>query len=377
MSLNILAAALFASLLLLAGCAGKSQPPASSQAPLDVIVVSVQQKDVPIYGDWVATLDGYVNANIQPQVSGYLIKQDYQEGSYVRKDDILFEIDPRPFQAALDQAKGQLAQARGQLAQAEAQLALSKINVQRNTPLAKAHAIAQAQLDTDIQAQAQNEALIKTHQASIQAGEAAVEVAELNLGFTKVRSLVSGIAGIATTQIGNLVGPSTLLTTVSDVDPIKVYFPISEQEYLRVAGNFTSEVPLQLTLADGSVYPHPGKIAFSNRQVDPQTGTIRMVALFANPRNLLRPGQFGRVRAMTAFHKGALLVPQRAVNELQGHYQIAVVGANNRVSIRTVELGERVGEMWIVERGVNAGDSVISEGVSKVRDGMTVNPKRA
>jgi membrane fusion protein (multidrug efflux system) len=374
--LNILASALLASLLLLAGCAGNSQQPAASAPPLDVIVVPVEQKDVPIYADWVATLDGYINANIQPQVSGYLVKQDYQEGSYVRKDDVLFEIDPRPFQAALDQAKGQLAQARGQLAQAEAQLALAKINVQRNTPLAKAHAIAQSQLDTDIQAQAQNEALIKTYQASIQAGEAAVEVAELNLGFTKVRSLIEGIAGIATTQIGNLVGPSTLLTTVSDVNPIKVYFPISEQEYLRVAGNFTSKVPLQLTLANGSVYPHPGKIAFSNRQVDPQTGTIRMAALFANPGNLLRPGQFGRVRAMTAFRKGALLVPQRAVNELQGHYQVAVVGADNRVSVRTVHVGERVGEMWIIESGVSPGDRVVSEGVAKVRDGMTVNPKR-
>ena len=375
--MNILVSALLASLLLLAGCAGNSQSPASSQAPLDVIVVPVEQKDVPIYGDWVATLDGYINANIQPQVSGYLIKQDYQEGSYVHKDDVLFEIDPRPFQAALDQAKGQLAQARGQLAQAQAQLALSKINVQRNTPLAKAHAIAQSQLDTDIQAQAQNEALVTTSQAAIQAGEAAVEVAELNLGFTKVRSLISGIAGIATTQIGNLVGPSTLLTTVSDVNPIKVYFPISEQEYLRVAGNFTSRVPLQLTLANGNIYPHPGKIAFSNRQVDPQTGTIRMAALFANPRNLLRPGQFGRVRAMTALRKGALLVPQRAVNELQGHYQVAVVGADNRVSIRTVQVGERAGEMWIIESGVSPGDRVVSEGVAKVRDGMTVNPKRA
>ena len=375
--MNILVSALLASLLLLAGCAGNSQSPASPQAPLDVIVVPVEQKDVPIYGDWVATLDGYINANIQPQVSGYLIKQDYQEGSYVHKDDVLFEIDPRPFQAALDQAKGQLAQARGQLAQAHAQLALSKINVQRNTPLAKAHAIAQSQLDTDIQAQAQNEALVTTSQAAIQAGEAAVEVAELNLGFTKVRSLISGIAGIATTQIGNLVGPSTLLTTVSDVNPIKVYFPISEQEYLRVAGNFTSRVPLQLTLANGNIYPHPGKIAFSNRQVDPQTGTIRMAALFANPRNLLRPGQFGRVRAMTALRKGALLVPQRAVNELQGHYQVAVVGADNRISIRTVQVGERAGEMWIIESGVSPGDRVVSEGVAKVRDGMTVNPKRA
>jgi membrane fusion protein, multidrug efflux system len=374
--LKILASLLWAALLLMAGCAGKSQSPPSA-SPLDVIVVPVEQKDVPIYGDWVATLDGSVNANIQPQVSGYLIKQDYREGSFVHKDDILFEIDPRPFQAALDQAKGQLAQARGQFAQAQAQLALSKINVQRNTPLAKARAIAQSQLDTDIQAQAQNEALIKTNQAAIQGGEAAVETAELNLGFTKVRSLISGIAGIAATQIGNLVGQSTLLTTVSQVNPIKVYFPISEQEYLRVAGKFTSPVPLQLTLADGSVYPHPGKIAFANRQVDQQTGTIRMVGLFANPGNLLRPGQFGRLRARTALRQNALLVPQRAVSELQGRYQVAVVSADNKVAIHTVKLAERVGEMWIVESGVNPGDRVISEGISKVRDGMTVNPKPA
>jgi RND family efflux transporter MFP subunit len=364
-----------AALLLLAGCAGNSQPPSSSPPPLDVVVVPVQQKDVPIYGDWVATLDGNVNANIQPQVSGYLIKQNYREGSFVHKDDILFEIDPRPFQAVVDQAKGQLAQARGQLAQAEAQLALSKINVQRNTPLAKARAIAQSQLDTDVQAQAQYEALIKTNQAAIQGGEAAVETAELNLGFTKVRSLISGIAGIAATQIGNLVGQSTLLTTVSQVDPIKVYFPISEQEYLRVAGKFTSPVPLQLTLADGSVYPHPGKIAFANRQVDQQTGTIRMVGLFANPGNLLRPGQFGRLRARTALRQNALLVPQRAVSELQGRYQVAVVTANNKVAIHAVKLAERVGDMWIVDTGLNPGDRVISEGISKVRDGMTVNPK--
>ena len=373
--MNIIASALLVSLLFLAGCASNSQPPPSSPPPPDVIVVPVQQKDVPIYGDWVATLDGYVNANIQPQVSGYLIKQNYREGSFVHKDDVLFEIDPRPFEAALDQAKGQVAQARGQLAQAEAQLALSKINVQRNTPLAKARAIAQSQLDTDVQTQATSEALIKTNQAAIQGAEAAVEVAQLNLGFTKVRSLISGIAGIATTQIGNLVGPSTLLTAVSQVDPIKVNFPISEQEYLRVAGNFTSRVPLQLTLSDGSVYPHPGKIAFANRQVDPQTGTIRVVGLFANPGNLLRPGQFGRVRAMTALRKNAILVPQRAVSELQGRYQVAVVGANNKASIRTVQLAERVGEMWIVQSGLNPGDRVVSEGIAKIRDGMTVNPK--
>ena len=369
-----LAVFLLACLLLLSGCTSKSAPP-PVQRPLDITVVRVEQKDVPIYGDWVATLDGYVNANIQPQVSGYLVKQDYREGSYVHEGDVLFEIDPRPFQAALDQAKGQVAQARGQLAQAQAQLALSKINVQRNTPLAQARAIAQSQLDTDIQSQAQNEALIKTHQATIQAGEAAVELAELNLGFTKVRSLVSGIAGIATTQIGNLVSQSTLLTTVSQVDPIRAYFPISEQEYLRVAGKSRATPPLQLTLSNGEIYAHPGRIAFTNRQVEQQTGTIRVVGVFANPGNILRPGQFGRIRAMTALRKDALLVPQSAVNELQGRYQVATVATNNKVAIHTVKLAERVGEMWIVESGLNAGDQVVSEGIAKVRDGMTVNPK--
>src|SRR5882724_12647725 len=256
---------LLAQVLVLAGCAGNSAPVAATPPPLDITVVRVQQKDVPIYGNWVATLDGYINANIQPQVSGYLIKQTYSEGSFVHQNDVLFEIDPRPFQAILDQAKGQVAQAQGQLAQSEAHLALSKINVQRDTPLAKARAIAQSLLDNDLQTQAQDEAMIKTSQAAIQSSEATVEQAELNLGFTKVRSLVGGIAGIATTQIGNLVGPSTLLTIVSQVDPIKVYFPISEQEYLRVAGKPPSAVPLQLTLADGSIYPHSGRVAFANR----------------------------------------------------------------------------------------------------------------
>jgi membrane fusion protein (multidrug efflux system) len=350
-------------------------------------VVTVEQKTVPIYGDWVASLDGYINANIQPQVSGYLITQTYREGSYVHKGDVLFEIDPRPFQAALDQAKAQLAQAKGQLGQAQAQLGLAQINVKRDTPLAQAHAIAQSQLDNDIQTEAQTQALIKAGQAAIQSAEAAVETAELNLGFTKVRSLLDGIAGIATTQIGNLVSPATVLTAVSQVNPIKVYFSISEQEYLSLADRIKSRgsgpdllmskssVPLQLTLANGNVYPHQGRILFPDRQVDTQTGTIRIVGAFANPGNILRPGQFGRIRAMTAFNKSALLVPQRAVTELQGRDQIAIVGAGNKISIRTVEMGERVGEMWIVSQGVKAGERVVSEGTAKVRDGQVVNPQ--
>lgn len=386
----------------LAGCAGGesvTQRTSAAPPPPEVGVVGVIQKDVPIYGDWVATLDGYTNANIQPQVSGYLIKQNYREGSFVHKDDVLFEIDPRPFKAALDQAegqlaqaKGQLAQARGQLGQAQAQLGLANINVKRDTPLAAARAIPQSQLDNDVQAQAQAEALVKTSEAAIQSSQAAIETAEaaietaqLNLGFTQVRSLIDGIAGIASIQIGNLVGPSAVLTTVSAVDPIKVYFSISEQEYMALSAKLQtggadilrsgSEVPLQLTLSNGAIYPHQGKIVFADRQIDSQTGTIRMVGAFANPGNILRPGQFGRIRAMTGFHKDALLVPQRAVSELQGRYQIDVVGPGNKVEIRNVQVGDRVGELWMIAAGLNPGDRVITDGVMKVRDGSLVTPK--
>lgn len=370
--------------LITVGCGTKAQTNAPPPPPI-VGVVTVEQKTVPIYGNWVASLDGYTNANIQPQVSGYLIRQTYREGSYVHKGDVLFEIDPRPFEAALDQAKGQVAQAKGQLGQAQAQLGLAQINVKRDTPLAQAHAIAQSQLDNDIQNEAQVQALIKANQASIEAAQAAVETAQLNLGFTKVRSLLDGIAGIAQTQIGNLVSPTTVLTTVSQVNPIKVYFSISEQEYLSLADKIKGTsadflrskkpVPLQLTLANGNVYPHEGRILFPDRQVDAQTGTIRIVGAFANPGNILRPGQFGRIRAMTAFNQNALLVPQRAVAELQGRDQIAVVGPDNRVSVRTVEMGDRIGDMWIVKSGLKPGERVVSEGTSKIRDGEVVNPK--
>ena len=328
------------------------------------------QKDVPIYGEWVATLDGYVNAQIQPQVTGYLIKQDYREGSEVRKGDVLFEIDPRPFQAVLDQAKAQLAQA-------EAQLGNASINVKRDIPEAQASAIPQSQLDNDTQTELAGK-------AAVEAGQAAVEQASLNLGFTQVRSLITGIAGIAQVQVGNLVSPATVLTGVSQVDPIKVYFPISGDEYLQMAGKLgpgrmsllssASGIPLQLILSNGSTYPRNGTILFADRQVDPQTGTIRIAGAFANPGNILRPGQYGKVRAMTQMRKGALLVPQRAVTELQGSYQIAIVGPENKVTIRPVDVGERVDTLWIINKGLNPGDRVIAEGALKVRDGATVTP---
>ncbi len=358
------------------------QPP----PPPEVGVSTVVAQDITTFGDWVATLDGYTTAQIQPQVTGYLIRQDYREGSFVHKDEVLFEIDPRPFQAILDQGKAQLAQAKGQLAQAQAALGLDQINVNRDTPLAQAHAIAQSQLDNDTQALKQQEAAVATSQASIQAAEATVEQAELNLGFTKVRSLIDGIAGTAATQIGNLVSQTTVLTTVSQVNPIKAYFPISEQEYLQVSQRInpgangdwlahSAVVPLQLTLSNNAIYPKEGHIVFADRQVDSQTGTIRIVAAFANPGNLLRPGQFGRVRAQTGVLHGALLIPQRAVSELQGKYQVAVVTGDNKIQIRAVSVGAREGESWIITSGLQAGEHVVSEGVGKVREGMPVTPK--
>jgi len=380
--------------LCITGCEQKaaSHPP----PPPAVSVLPVIQKDVPLTSEWVASLDGFVNARIQPQVSGYLIRQNYREGSFVHKDDVLFQIDQRPFQAVLDQMKGQLAQARAQVAQArgklaqdQAQLVLAQINVKRDTPLAAARAIPHSQLDTEVQTQTTVEALLKTDdaaivsaQAAIQSAEANVRAAELNVGFTEVRSLVDGIAGLATVQIGNLVGPAAVLTTVSQVDPIKAYFPISEQEYLAVSNTGKSDwlksaasIPLQLKLADGSVYPRTGHIVFTDRQVDPATGTIRVVGAFPNPGNILRPGQFGRIEATTGTKRGALLVPQRAVTELQGRYQVAVVGPDNKVAIRNVTTGRRVGSLWMIDSGLSPGDRVVTEGLAKARDGALVTPQ--
>jgi len=358
-------------LLLLTACAKKQGAP-QVVAPMPVTVATVERRDVALDGDWVATLDGFVNAQIQPQVSGYMIKQDYREGSVVQSGEVLFEIDPRPFQATLDQAEGQLAQAR-------AQLGLADINVMRDTPLAKARAIAQSQLDNDVQQQAAQIAAVRT-------AEANVEQAQLNLGFTKVRSLVTGIAGRAMTQVGNLVSQSTALTTVSQVNPIKVYFSISEQEYLGLSGRVKAggkvdllmsgnTIPLQLTLGDGNIYPYKGQIVFVDRQVNPQTGTIQIAGSFSNPQNLLRPGQFGRIKAETEVRHDALLIPQRAVNELQGSYQVAVIGSDNIVQIRSVVLGPQLGSDLIITSGIKPNERVVTEGVSKLKDGMRVSPQ--
>jgi len=368
---------LLAGLALIAGCskpASGGGPP--QYPPPDVTTATVEQKDVPIYGQWVANLDGYVNAQIQPQItgSGYLVRQDYKEGSPVRKGQVLFEIDPRPFQAALDQATGQLAQAK-------ANLQLAQINVKRDTPLAEARAIARSQLDNDLQTQAAD-------QAGVTAQEAAVETAKLNLGFTKVRSLVDGIAGIAATQVGSLVKNDTVLTKVSQVQPIKVYFAISEQEYLALSKkareggaadllHSASRVPIELTLANGTVYPHKGYIVFVDREVNTSTGTIRVAAAFPNPENLLRPGQYGQVRAQTQIQHDALLVPQRAVTELQGSFQIAVVTADDKVHIRPVQVGPQIGTDWLITSGLKPGEQVVVEGTGKLMDGIPVHPHPA
>ncbi len=354
--------------LSLTGC-GKANA-AFSLPDTEVLVAAPVQQDVPVHSEWVATLDGYVNAEIRPHVSGYIISQNYKEGSVVRKGQALFEIDPRPFQAALDGAKGELAQA-------EAQLGKSTIDVERDTPLAAQKAVPKEKLDNEIQAKLAAE-------AAVESGKAAVERAQLDLGWTKVTSLVDGVAGIAEVQMGNLVGPPSHLTSVSQVDPIKVYFPVSEQEYLRATHLSSSGQPMnlfdaspELILADGTVYPHKGKVLLTDRQVDTNTGTIRMVAAFPNPGNILRPGQYGRVRIQTSFKKSALLVPQGAVKELQGGYEVALVSADHKAIIRPVKAGEKVGTMWVIDEGLKADDQVVVEGVEKVKDGTPVVPKAA
>src|ERR1700757_3413784 len=363
-------AVLLATVSTAVGC-GKSNAAPAIPAP-EVEVASVVQKDVPIVSEWVATLDGFVNAQIRPQVTGYVIRQTYKEGSFVHKGQILFQIDPRPFQAALDQSNAQAAQA-------QAQLGKTQMDVDRDTPLAKARAIAQSQLDNDVQAN-------RAAQAAVKAAEAQVEQAKLNLEFTDVKSLLDGISGIAQVQIGNLVNPTTVLTSVSQINPIKAYFSISEQEYIHFADRINAETQketptngpsFELILADGSVYPHKGVGLLTNRQVDVATGSIQVISSFPNPKNALRPGQFGRLRAAPEIRNGALLVPQKAVTELQGTYQLAVVNADNKVSIRAVKVGARVGPLWIVESGVEPGELVIVEGLQKVQNGSSVKIKQA
>ena len=364
--------------------AGALRPKRASGAgtgtPPDVMVAQVKQKDVPIYGEWIGTLDGFVNADVRAQVTGYLVRQAYQEGALVSKDQLLFEIDPRPFQAALDQAEGQLAQATAQLANAEAVQVRTQLDVERYTPLAKEQAASQQDLDNATQNNLAAKATVATAKAQIKTAEAAVETAKLNLGFTQLTAPISGIAGQAQLQVGALVNPSsTPVTTVSTLDPIRDYFTVSEQDYIELQKQFSSSDrqrwKLQLILADGTIYPHEGAFYFAGRAVDQNTGAIQLAALFPNPGNVLRPGQYGKVRAVVRIEKGALLVPQPAVAELQGNYQVDVVGEDGKIAIRPVKVGDRIGTMWIIQDGLKPGERVVAEGQQTLLPGMTVQPK--
>ena len=363
--------------------------------PTPVVEVAVaEQKDVPVYGEWIGTLTGQVNAGVKAQVTGYLLSRKYKEGSHVKKGQLLFEIDPRPFQAALDQAKGQLAQAEAQLVQYKAQLATAKANqlksqldVEKYGPLAKVDAVSKQDFDnatqTDLANQAQvqaAEAAIVSAKAQIQANQAAVETASINLGFTRVVSPIDGIAGVAQAQVGNLVSASNgSLTTVSTLDPIRDYFTVSEQEYLalqsRLSGSKKDHWKLQLILADGTTFPQDGEFYFADRQVNPNTGAIQLAALFPNPGNVLRPGQYGKVRAVTRVQQNALLIPQAAVNEQQGSYLVAVVESNGQVTMRPVQVGDRTGTLWVIQKGLKAGDRVVVEGQQNLKPGIRVQTK--
>ena len=416
----------------LLGFARSNKPAAAAPRPLEVEVIPVAQTNVPIYKEWIGTTDGMVNAEIKAQVTGYLLRQDFKEGSFVKKGQLLFEIDPRPFQAAVDQANGQVAQFQGQLeqatsqvAQAEAQLSQAnsqllqaqaqvaqaeanqvktQLDVDKYRPLAEQKAVTQQEYDNATQANVVSKAQVEASKAGVEAAraqlahakaqvgtakagistakgqlenaKATVNTAVLNLGFTRITAPIDGIVGIAAAQVGNLVNTTSgPLTTVSTVDPIKVYFTLSEQEYLNYTRRSDQLDQLELILADGTTYPEQGKFYFADREVDPKTGAIRMAGVFPNAGNLLRPGQYGRVRAVTSVKEEALLIPQRAVTELQGIYQVAVVEPNNQINIRAVKLGEKSGSMWVVEEGLKRGESIVAEGTLKVRPGMTVSPK--
>ncbi|MGE5346850.1 MAG: efflux RND transporter periplasmic adaptor subunit [Acidithiobacillales bacterium] len=361
-----------AAILAVSGCSKKEPPP---PPPPEVVVAPVVQKDVSIYQEWIGSLDGFVNAEIRPQIEGYLLRRVYREGFLVRAGETLFEIDPRQFQATYDQAKGTLAQY-------EATLAFAKTTVARYRPLAAQKAISQQELDDA-------ETRERTGQANVESARANLEKAKLDLGWTKVASPIDGVAGIAKSQVGDLVNRQTVMTTVSQVDPIKVYFNPSEQEYLAWVAKYgppektlrldkdMEKGPLQLILADGSVFPHHGKPFLVGREVDVKTGTIQLAGVFPNPGNLLRPGQYGKVRVAVDLKKGAILVPQRAVGELQGTHQVAVVGADNKVTIKVVKPGPVEGSLWVIDEGLKAGDRVVVEGLQRIRSGMTVVPKEA
>jgi RND family efflux transporter MFP subunit len=354
--------------LLFAGCS-KSGSEASSFGPQEVLVTEVIQRDVPVVREWIGSLDGSVNADIRARVSGYVIAQNYKEGTVVHQGDLLFQIDPSTYEAAVEQAKSAVAQS-------EANQLQSEQTEKRETQLFEQKVESAQNRDNAVQANVAAKAEVKAQQA-------ALRQAQLNLDFTKITAPVTGIAGIANPGIGDLVGPSDAqpLMTMSTVDPIKAYLKISEQDYLKFArrveqGSPPGEKapPAEIILADGTLYPRQGKFSAIDRQVDQQTGTIRLAALFPNPDHILRPGGFVRVRVTVRNLTGAFLVPQRAVNELQTSYEVAVVGAENKVEIRSVKAGDRVGTLWVIEDGIKPGDRVIVEGTQKVRDGQLVKP---
>jgi len=357
--------------LLLAGLlpACEKQDVGLAGPPPEVVVATVAKQDVEIYSEWVGTTTGYVNAQIYPKIEGYLVKQAYHDGSLVQEGDLLFEIDPRQFQATLDEAAGQLARAR-------ATLVKNQMDVGRYEPLAAEGAVSQQELDNAIQARAAST-------AQVDSARAAVEQARLNLQWTQVKSPITGVAAIASAQVGDLVSPPTLLTSVSQLDPIKVTFPISEIDYLRFAkrvreleatGQPSQTAGLELILANGERYPEPGRLRVAGLAVTTTTGTIDVQGEFPNPQNLLRPGQFAKVRAVTDRIPGALVIPQRAVRDLQGLSQVAVVGAEDKVTFKNVTLGPATGSDYVITAGLAAGERVVVEGLQKIRDGVVVKP---
>jgi membrane fusion protein (multidrug efflux system) len=359
--------------LVLAGAlaCGSEAPPAA--APPEVWVVEAAARDVPQISEWLGTTEGSVDAEIRAQVAGYLVSRDYREGARVTKDELLFRIDPRPFRAALDQA-------RGDLRRAEAALERSRLDVARYQPLVREGAVSQQEYDNAVQR-------LRGDEAAVQSARAAAERAEIELGFTEIRAPIAGIVGVAQRQLGDFVSPSdpTPLTTLSQIDPIQVEFPLSEREYLRFAPAFQEalsqgrfrEGTLEIVLADGSVYPHRGTGYPAGREIDPRTGTITVKGVFPNPEQLLRPGQYARIRVVTGLLPGAVVVPERAIQELQGLGQVAVVGADEKVEVRTVELGPSWGTLRVVAKGVAAGERVVVEGFQKVRPGMAVTARPA
>ena len=348
-------------LALIAGCSAKEEKPAPP--PLGVTIAAVVQKDVPIRQEWVGTMVGNVDAEIRPKVEGFLLTRLYTEGSYVEKGQPMFQLDKRQTQAAVEQATGNLERARAALSQAQ-------IDVRRFTPLVAQKAVSQAELDKAMSSE-------RAASATVDADQAALDNAKLNLGWTTVTSPISGIAGVAKVGIGDLITPSTVMTTVSTVDPIYVDINIAEQDYMRFQRNKPSQSKqqnLELILGDGTVYPRRGSVRFVNREVDSRTGTIQVRGEFPNPGNVLRPGQYARIRAVTELRKAAFLIPQQSVSELQGVYQVGVVGSDNKVTIKTVKLGPQFSDMWVVESGLQAGENVIVDGLQRVKTGATVAP---